>query len=210
MNDTFGRGRNRLETTATVMVILLSAVASLWMVRDATSAQTEAGRPPTSARTQPTRPTRPAPAALPTEPLSVEGATLKGDMRAGVALIVYSDFECPFCSRFALDTWPSLEQKYVSTGKVRVAFRHLPIESIHRYALKASEAAACADQQAKFWPMHDVLFKNPKQLDDASLAKYAKELKLDGSGVRIGTGQGSVDRHCGNKVEPRFTMEVRL
>jgi len=109
-----------------------------------------------------------------------EGARgVRLEAEARVALVIYSDFECPFCARFANDTWPALDGKYVATGKVRTVFRHLPLEKIHSSAVKAAEATECAGQQGQFWPMHDVLFKNTKELGEASLFSYAQQIRLD-------------------------------
>ena len=96
-----------------------------------------------------------------------------------MALIIYSDFQCPFCGRFAHDTWPGLDTKYIASGKVRAAFRHLPLESIHPFALGAAEAAECAGKQGQFWQMHDVLFARQNQLADTDLTAYAQQLHLN-------------------------------
>lgn len=121
---------------------------------------------------------RPEP-PLPTEPLSLDGAVLRGSTAARVALIEYSDFECPFCGKFARETLPTLEAKYVRTGQVLVAFRHYPL-TIHALAVKAAEAAECAGKQGKFWEMHDRLFEEPRRLDGTDLRQSAQTLGLDG------------------------------
>jgi protein-disulfide isomerase len=90
-----------------------------------------------------------------------------------------SEFECPFCARFAADTLPALEKTYVATGKVLLAFRHFPLERIHPSAMQAAEAAECAGSQGRFWEMHDLLFQSPKQLDRPSLDARARALGLD-------------------------------
>jgi protein-disulfide isomerase len=74
---------------------------------------------------------------------------------------------------------PAIEKEYVGTGKVRVIFRHLPLESIHPFAKPAAEAAACADRQGRFGDMHDRLFADQKRLDAAGLAESVKALKLN-------------------------------
>jgi protein-disulfide isomerase len=98
-----------------------------------------------------------------------------GDKNAGVVIVEYSDFQCPYCSR---------AKKIVSDvlaaypGKVRVVFRHFPLP-FHENAVKAAEAAECAGAQKKFWEMHDHLFAHPGGLDVASLKEGAKTLGLD-------------------------------
>ena len=72
-------------------------------------------------------------------------------------MIVFSDFECPFCKRFAEDVLPNLRQRYVEPGRVRLAFKHLPLPN-HQQAFDAAVAAECAGRSGLFWKMHDLLF----------------------------------------------------
>ena len=123
------------------------------------------------------RPVENAP-PLPTEPVSVAGLATRGSETARVVMIEYSDFECPFCMRFARETLPELDRQFIATGKVRLVFRHLPLGK-HRFAQKAAEAAECAGHQGKFWPMHDRLFLDPKSLADEDLRAHASALGLD-------------------------------
>jgi protein-disulfide isomerase len=116
---------------------------------------------------------------LPTEPVSLDGAAVKGHREAPVAIIEYSDFQCPFCARFAIDTLPKIDKRYIATGKVLMAFRHLPLEAIHPFAVDAGASAECAGQQGRFWDMHDRLFQNPRQLDPVTLRRHALSLSLD-------------------------------
>jgi protein-disulfide isomerase len=82
-----------------------------------------------------------------------------GSPRAPVTVYEMSDFQCPFCRRFALETFPALRSQYVKTGKVRWVFVNFPLTSIHSNALAAAETAVCAAEQGAFWPMHDLLYK---------------------------------------------------
>jgi protein-disulfide isomerase len=98
-----------------------------------------------------------------------------GPKSAVVTIVEFSDFQCPFCSR-VVPTMKQIEEKY--KGKVRVAFRNYPLP-FHQNAQLAAEAAMAANQQGKFWPMHDKLFANQQALDRASLEKYAGEIGLN-------------------------------
>jgi len=118
-------------------------------------------------------------APLPENPVSLAAMEIRGDPNASIVLIVYSDFQCPFCGKFARETLPALESKYVDTGKVRLAFRHRPLTQIHPFAMKASEAAECARRQGKFWSMHDQLFSHQNDLDTAGLLTRARDVGLD-------------------------------
>lgn len=102
---------------------------------------------------------------------------LRGDKSAPVTLIEYSDFQCPFCSRFH----PTLQQVMNDyKGKVNWVYRHFPLTSIHPYAQKAAEASECASEQGKFWEMADLFFGKQDQwtatgLDATTLENLAKE-----------------------------------
>ena len=90
------------------------------------------------------------------DPLSVR---TKGSASAPVTVYEMSDFQCPFCRRHAIETWPLLEKEYVATGKVRWVFINFPLTSIHPNAVAAAEFAMCAARQDKFWQAHDILFR---------------------------------------------------
>ena len=108
-----------------------------------------------------------APAARQAVTLS-KSDSCKGADTAKVTIIEYSDFQCPFCSRVVptakqiLDTWPK---------DVKFCFRNNPLP-FHKDAPLASEAALAAGDQGKFWPMHDKLFENQKDLSRAALERY--------------------------------------
>src|SRR6185295_5027167 len=93
----------------------------------------------------------------------------RGPQGAKVTIVEFSDFQCPFCSK-AHDTVEEVMQTYA--GKVRLVFRHFPLE-FHAQAPKAAEAAACANEQGKFWEYHDVLFKNQQKLQPEDLKAHA-------------------------------------
>jgi len=97
---------------------------------------------------------------------------------APVEIIEFSDFQCPFCGKFFSETLPLLKQKYIDTGKAKIIFRDFPL-GFHQFAQKAAEASECADEQGKYWAMHDKIFGNQSALDTASLKKYAQEIGLD-------------------------------
>lgn len=82
---------------------------------------------------------------------------IEGAANASVWLVVISDFQCPFCKRWHEETGPRLHAEYVRTGKIRIAYLNLPI-STHRNAQPAHEAAMCAAEQGRFWPVADALF----------------------------------------------------
>jgi protein-disulfide isomerase len=84
----------------------------------------------------------------------------KGSLKAPVTVYEMSDFQCPYCRQFALETFPQLEKDYVRPGKVRWVFINFPLTSIHRHASAAAELALCAARQQGFWRIHDLLFQH--------------------------------------------------
>lgn len=99
----------------------------------------------------------------------------KGDAKAPITIVEFSDFECPYCRRAQASL---LKVQEVYQDKVRMVFRHYPLP-FHAKAPKASEAAQCAADQGKFWPMHDLLFSDKSKLDVVDLKAAAKTLGLD-------------------------------
>ena len=84
----------------------------------------------------------------------------KGSASAPVTVYEMSDFQCPYCRRFALETFPILERAYVATGKVRWVFVNFPLTSVHPNAVAAAEAALCAGKQGAVWSVHDLLYQH--------------------------------------------------
>ena len=78
------------------------------------------------------------------------GSYVKGDPEAPVTIMEFSDFQCPFCARFVSQTLPQIEEQYISTGKVKLVFKHFPLVQTHQFASKAAEASVCAGDQGKF------------------------------------------------------------
>ena len=98
-----------------------------------------------------------------------------GPSDAPVTIVLFSDYECPYCAR-ASETVRKLKDKY--GDRLRVVLRDLPLP-MHKEAARAAEAAECADDQNKFWAMHDVLFSNQKDLSAGALPRYAEQAGLD-------------------------------
>ncbi len=101
----------------------------------------------------------------------------KGPTNAPVTMVVFSDFECPYCAR----SKAVIDQVVRDYGdKVRIVYRDFPLP-FHANAPKAAEAALCADEQGKFWEFHDHLFANQDKLQLAALKETARTLGLDGA-----------------------------
>ena len=119
-----------------------------------------------------------SPLSIPRDPIPVGSAARLGSPSARLGLIIYSDFQCPYCKRFTLETLPKIRAEYVDTGLVAVFFKHLPL-SMHEYAESAAEAAECARRQGRFWEMHDSIFGNQDDLDGSTVVTIATTLRLE-------------------------------
>jgi protein-disulfide isomerase len=97
---------------------------------------------------------------------------------APVTLVEFTDYQCPYCSRFVTTTLPTIKSEYIDTGKVRFVVKDLPL-AMHPLARKAAIAAHCAGEQDQFWAMHDVLFANNRQLQEQYLTTYAETIGLE-------------------------------
>src|SRR5205807_9568988 len=101
----------------------------------------------------------------------------RGPEQAPVTIVEFSDFQCPYCGR-EVPVVERVMKEY--DGKVKLVFRHFPLD-FHPFAAKAAEAGACAAEQGadKFWKLHDKMFGNQQKLAVTDLKGYAKEIGLD-------------------------------
>lgn len=136
-----------LDTIGTVLVIV-AAGALLWRLSQPAPSIPGAGGPPTEAVSDLSIP-------------ATDITRVRGD--GSVALVEFSDFECPFCAEFTRTTAPLIETQLLESGQIRHVFFNFPL-NIHPRAQKASEAAECAGKQGRFWEMHASLFENPREL----------------------------------------------
>jgi protein-disulfide isomerase len=97
---------------------------------------------------------------------------------ARVEVVLYSDFQCPFCSLFA-GAFRELQAKGVEGVQTDVRFKHFPLDELHPAARLAHQAALAAGEQGKFWEMHDLLFADHSSLTRARVAQLAAKLGLD-------------------------------
>lgn len=108
---------------------------------------------------------------------SPRSSSVRGSSTARIAIIEFSDFECPFCARHAREVYPRLMEEYVDTGQVQYVFLHYPLDT-HPLAVEAAEAAECAAGQGMYWEMHDRLFAANAALTHSDLLNHAASLRL--------------------------------
>ncbi len=147
-----------------------------------------------------------------------------GDPNAPITITEFSDYQCPFCVRFAKQTEPQLIEAYVKTGKVRFVYRSFGL-FIGQESQDAAEASYCAGDQGKFWEYHDLLFANHtgENVGDYSrrrLEAFAEALQLDMKAFRdcLNSGkyaqrvtQDGIDgRALGVKATPSFVINYTV
>ena len=106
-----------------------------------------------------------------------------GKTTAPVTWIEFSEYQCPYCSKLVVETNTLVKSNYVNLGKVKMYFRDFPL-SFHDKAMDAAMATRCANDQGKFWEMHDKLFVNQASWSGSSdfssvLTGYAIDLGMD-------------------------------
>ncbi len=127
----------------------------------------------------------------------VDGAKfVEGNVNAKVTMVEFTDFQCPFCSRYFTDTYGQLKAKYIDTNKIRYIVRNLPL-SFHKNAHISAQAAACAGDQKKFFEMHNKLFTNQAAWSEeadpkATFEGYAREIGLNVSTFSSCLSQGKM------------------
>jgi protein-disulfide isomerase len=120
-------------------------------------AAVQAGEPIGGAQPAAPDPNEPIVAPTPVAPLPQAAATL-GDPNAPVTIVEFSDYQCPFCRRHALETMPYLKE-LIADGRIYYMFKDLPLDSIHPEARRIAAAARCAGEQEAYWEMHNAIFE---------------------------------------------------
>jgi protein-disulfide isomerase len=115
----------------------------------------------------------------------------RGPNDAAITIVEFSDFQCPFCGRLE-PVLRDLLKEYPT--QVRLLFRNMPLAAVHPNAQKAAEAGVCADNQGKFWVMHDLLYAEQNSLSADALKEKAKRLSLDSAAFDdcLDSGHGGV------------------
>jgi protein-disulfide isomerase len=111
--------------------------------------------------------------------LSNPGAYTLGRADAPLTIVEFTDLQCPFCSRFATQTFDELKRNYIDTGQVRFITRDLPLPNLHPHAHQAAVAARCAGEQGQFWELRTHLVRNASALSPAFIKASSRQLNLD-------------------------------
>ncbi|MGD8867582.1 MAG: thioredoxin domain-containing protein [Gemmatimonadales bacterium] len=107
-----------------------------------------------------------------------------GSPEAPAEMVVFSDFECPYCRNFALAATPAIVAEFVDTGRLRLRFVFFPLAAVHKNSVAAARAAHCAGLAGRFWAYHDYLFvRQPEWAGDPApdtlWLQFARNLGLE-------------------------------
>ena len=127
-------------------------------------------------------------------------ARIRGADTARVWLVEVSDFQCPFCKQWHDETFAKLDQEYVKTGKIKIAYLNFPLTRIHKNAQIAAEAAMCAGTQGKFWELHSALFQAQSRWAEAKTPIVVFDSLARAAGVNLKTWDVCMSSHAMAKL----------
>ena len=138
-------------------------------------------------------------------------ALMDDDMKIGsdsapVVIVEFSDFQCPFCRKWFIETYPSIKRDYIDTGKAQLVFRDFPL-SFHPSAMKAAQAVECADDEGKGWQMHDKIYSEQAKQGPGTVQFTVDDLKRWASEIGLGAAfNGCLDSgKCSGEVQADFS-----
>lgn len=114
--------------------------------------------------------------------VSIDDDPFLGDKNAKVIIVEFSDYQCPFCRSFWKDSFVQLKKEYIDTNKIKFVYRDYPL-SFHPMAQPFAEAAECAEDQGKYWQMHDKIFSEQEKKGQGTVTSSIDDLKLWASQV---------------------------
>ena len=127
-------------------------------------------------------------------------ARIRGADAAQVWLVEVSDFQCPWCKQWHDSTFAKIDQEYVKTGKIKMAYLNFPITRIHKNAQVAAEAAMCAGVQGKFWELHSSLFQAQPKWAESKTPIVVFDSLARAAGVNLKTWDGCMSSHAMAKL----------
>jgi protein-disulfide isomerase len=116
-------------------------------------------------------------------PLAARGY-VAGDTSAPLQVLEFGDFECPQCANFAIVTEPDVRSRLIATGQISLRYFDFPLP-MHPNTWPASHAAACADEQGKFWPMHDQLYSHQEEWNGMATSNPKKMFMAYATGLAL-------------------------
>jgi len=153
----------------------------------------------------PTQPQQQQGGNQPTGPVDVsaDDDPFLGDKNAPVTIIEFSDFQCPFCRKLYKETLPQIKKEYIDTGKAKFVYRDFPL-AFHSAAMPAAQGAECADDQGKFWEMHDKIFEEQEKQGSGTVQFTADDVKKWAGEIGLNTSEFS---QCLNSEKYKSEVE---
>lgn len=121
-------------------------------------------------------------------PIHIKGDPILGDANAPLTIVLFSDYQCPYCKRFHDQALPKLKQEYINKGVVRLIHKDLPLP-FHSSARLAAKVARCTQDNHEYWKVHSALFSKQDCLSCLGPSEIAQSLKVN---------QGSISKECIN------------
>jgi len=110
--------------------------------------------------------------------VKLSSGAMLGNVDASIAIVEFTDYQCPYCARHNSSVLPAIREKLINTGRAKYVTYDFPL-NFHPQADAAAVAARCAGRQGRFWEMHEILFKNQRNLNAGLFHKAAGDLQLD-------------------------------
>jgi len=167
--------RRRLSRYVLTIAVLLIAVCAVFTIMQQRSIRKDLAEIRALLST-PGTPQPPAQPDIKGIKFDISANPVLGSESAQLILVEFTDYQCPFCGRYARETYPQLREQYVDKGVIRYAVIDQPLP-MHPDAAKAAEASHCAEDQGKFWEIHEEMMAKQDALKD--LSSYAKTLELN-------------------------------
>jgi len=179
--DRARRGKDRRWPTAALALTLSSTLILTGLVGCSTPQPVATNTPMVQAQTPTSIPDE-TPEATKEPLIPLDDDPVLGSPDAPVTIIEYSEYLCPYCRRFALETLPRIEEEYIDTGQVKLVFRDFPVHG--QPAVMIAMVAECAADQGKFWEMHVLLFERTEEWSESedilgTFQSYAEEIGID-------------------------------
>jgi protein-disulfide isomerase len=124
--------------------------------------------------------------------IALENRAMLGDREAPLTLIEFTDYECPFCKKFSINSLDVIKKKYIKTGKLKLYVKELPLE-FHKNARKLAELALCSGKQNKYWQVRKAIFSKQGEITASNFENYITDLGIEINSVRKCLDEGFYD-----------------
>lgn len=133
--------------------------------------------------------------------VSLDNDPIIGNSDASITVVEFSDFQCPFCARFQIETFPLILEQYVDTGKVKFTYRDFPIQQSHPNAIPAAVASECAHEQNKYWEYQNELFEKQQIWSNVEVASAIINFKEFATRLNLNQEQFDSCLNSGKYIE---------